>query len=365
MLAASKRIAEQEARLAELQGQSQVHQPSPATPSGMVPIYTKPNTPKRRKKPGAKKGHPGHRRKPPARIDEHKTHRLKRCSGCGGPLQRCERKRTRIIEDIPEEIEPVVTEHTIWRDYCPKCKKHVEPVVPDALPRAPGGSTVTTTYDYDGYGRLTWQVEDDDGGMTLTSKYYYSSFNEMTKSVDPRGVVRVMKYDYVGRLTQQYTLANLSLEGSESGNALEETQYTFNSNGHLEFVKVADDNGPFTPGSPAGWFETEYEYDIYGRRTKMIVEGTLETVYEYDNQNRIVKTTTPGGVWTKIERDGRGLQTAQVIGYDADTEVLRTEYEYDANGNLTKITEPSGRTTTYVYDMFDRRTKATVDEPQE
>ena len=136
MLSASKRIAEQEARLAELQRQSQAQQPSPSTPSGMVPIYTKPNTPKRRKKPGARKGHPGHRRKPPARIDEHKTHRLKRCPCCGGPLQRCERKRTRVIEDIPEEIKPVVTEHTIWRDYCPKCQKHIEPVVPDALPRA-------------------------------------------------------------------------------------------------------------------------------------------------------------------------------------------------------------------------------------
>ena len=129
LLAASKRIA-------ELQGASPAQPPSPATPSGMVPIYTKPNTPKRRKKPGAKEGHPGHRRNPPARIDEHKKHRLKRCPCCGGPLQRCQRKRTRTIEDIPEAIEPVVTEHTIWRDYCPKCKKHVEPVVPDALPRA-------------------------------------------------------------------------------------------------------------------------------------------------------------------------------------------------------------------------------------
>ena len=102
----------------------------------MRPIYTKPNTPKRRRKPGAKQGHPGHRRKQPERIDQRQTHRLKRCPCCGGPLQRCQRKRTRVIEDIPEEIEPVVTEHTIWRDYCPKCKKHVEPVVPDALPRS-------------------------------------------------------------------------------------------------------------------------------------------------------------------------------------------------------------------------------------
>jgi len=145
LMAASKRIA-------ELQGQSNDQPPCPSTPSGMVPIYTKPNTPKRRKRPGAKEGHPGHRRHTPTRIDQRKTHRLKRCPGCGGRLQRCQRKRTRTIEDIPEEIEPVVTEHTLHRDYCPKCKKHVEPVVPDAMPGATLGHHVIALTSWFHYG---------------------------------------------------------------------------------------------------------------------------------------------------------------------------------------------------------------------
>ena len=120
MLAVSKHIA-------ELQRWSQTQAPSPSTPSGMVPIYAKANASKRRKKPGAKPGHEGVRRERPVNIDERKTHRLKCCPHCEGPLQRCERSRRRIIEDIPEVIEPVVTEHTIHRDYCPKCKRHVEP----------------------------------------------------------------------------------------------------------------------------------------------------------------------------------------------------------------------------------------------
>jgi transposase len=121
-------------RIAELQrgGPS----PSPSTPSGMTPIYSKANTPKRRKKPGARAGHVGVRRAQPIEIDERKTHRLKCCPDCGGKLQRCHRSRTRIIEDLPEVIKPVVTEHTIHRDYCPQCKKDVEPVVPDAMPKA-------------------------------------------------------------------------------------------------------------------------------------------------------------------------------------------------------------------------------------
>ncbi|MBK8915082.1 MAG: IS66 family transposase [Phycisphaerales bacterium] len=49
--------------------------------------------------------------------------------------QRCNRRRTRITEDLPENIPPQVTEHTIHRDYCPNCRKDVEPGVPDAAAR--------------------------------------------------------------------------------------------------------------------------------------------------------------------------------------------------------------------------------------
>ena len=155
MLAVSRHIA-------ELQGLSQGQTPSPATPSGMVPIYTKPNASKRRKRPGAKAGHEGVRRERPVKIDERKTHRLNCCPHCEGPLQRCERSRTRIIEDIPEVIEPVVTEHTIHRDYCPKCKRHVEPVVPDAMPKAALGHQLIalTSWFHYGLGLTIDQVVD-------------------------------------------------------------------------------------------------------------------------------------------------------------------------------------------------------------
>ncbi len=136
--------------------------PSASTPSGMVPIYTKPNTPTRRKKPGAKPGHEGVRRERPTKVDERKTHRLKSCPDCGKALQRCQRTRTRIIEDIPETIEPVVTEHTIHRDYCAHCKKHVEPVVPDAMPKATLGHRLValTSWFHYGLGLTIDQVVD-------------------------------------------------------------------------------------------------------------------------------------------------------------------------------------------------------------
>ncbi len=70
----------------------------PATPSGQVPVYLKPSAKKRRKRSGAKPGHPGTRRSRPPKVDRQETHRLDRCPRCAGKLQPSSRTRTRVIE---------------------------------------------------------------------------------------------------------------------------------------------------------------------------------------------------------------------------------------------------------------------------
>lgn len=127
ILELSKQLAEQRGKTA-----SESHQ-TPATPSGMKPPYQKPSPKARKRRPGAKPGHPGSRRKTPERIDKRVKHRAKCCPDCGSRVKRCQETRTRYTEDIPD-IQPEVTEHTIHRDWCPKCKKLVAPRVPDALP---------------------------------------------------------------------------------------------------------------------------------------------------------------------------------------------------------------------------------------
>jgi transposase len=118
---------------------------SHAAPSGMKPPHVKPTTTgKRNKKPGRKQGHAGARRPkpPPERVDAHDEHQAARCPDCGGPLNRCAETRRRYIEDIPRDTRPVVTEHVIHRDWCPRCQKKVEPPVPDALRGSPLGHRV-------------------------------------------------------------------------------------------------------------------------------------------------------------------------------------------------------------------------------
>jgi hypothetical protein len=125
---------------------------SPATPSGMTPVHQKPSTKKRRKKPGRKAGHPGSRRPLPATIDVHQSHRAECCPHCAGRLTRCQQTRTRYTEDIPADLKPVVTEHTIHRDWCPSCQKSVEPRVPDALPGSTIGNRTLTMSAWLHYG---------------------------------------------------------------------------------------------------------------------------------------------------------------------------------------------------------------------
>ena len=59
-------------------------------------------------------------------------------------------------------IEPVVTEHTIYRDYCPRCQKDVEPVVPEAMPKATLGHHLValTSWFHYGLGLTIAQIVD-------------------------------------------------------------------------------------------------------------------------------------------------------------------------------------------------------------
>jgi transposase len=137
---------------ARLAGAPPEKPPSPSTPSGMVPVYEKPTVRRRRKKPGAKPGHPGARRQAPPQITRREEHPpLRSCPGCGSPLGEPAERRLRLIEDIPD-TEPEVTEHSIPRHWCAACRKFVEPAVADAMLGATFGHRLVTLSAWLHYG---------------------------------------------------------------------------------------------------------------------------------------------------------------------------------------------------------------------
>lgn len=151
LLALSKRIQEIEQR----------QTPSSSTPSGMIVSYQKPRAPKRRKKPGQKPGHVGTRRAPPPKVDRTEDHCLTQCPHCQSPVDpnKPTRTRKRVIEDLQEST-PEAVEHCVHGHWCPVCRKIVEPVVVDAMPKATIGhrALALTAWLHDGVGITLSQI---------------------------------------------------------------------------------------------------------------------------------------------------------------------------------------------------------------
>lgn len=108
---------------------------SPTTPSGMIPVYLKHVSRKRRKPPGRKAGHPGVARRSPIHIDHYEEHALQRCPTCQTPVGKPIKTYYRVIEDIPD-VKPEVTEHAVHGYWCGSCRKIVYPPIAHALPHA-------------------------------------------------------------------------------------------------------------------------------------------------------------------------------------------------------------------------------------
>ncbi len=114
----------------------------PSAPSGQTPPSARPTRKGRSKAKGARPGHPGQRRPMPTRVDRREEHTLSACPRCHGPGRPCRDTRTRVIEEIPADSTPGVTEHTIRRYCCPQGRDTVEPAGPDALPGSTSGLRV-------------------------------------------------------------------------------------------------------------------------------------------------------------------------------------------------------------------------------
>lgn len=202
-------------RIAELESNLPPESSAPSTPSGMIPPYQKePAKKKRGKKPGAKPGHKGHRRAQPERIDRQEEHRLDRCPDCGSELQRCNGThsiRSRIVEDIPQDLQCEVTEHILHRDYCPRCRKPVEPKVETVLPNASIGTRLLclTAYWHYALGITMAQILD-----TLTFHLQFTqSKGGLIQQWNALRIILQVWYESLMREIQQSAV----LHGDETG----------------------------------------------------------------------------------------------------------------------------------------------------
>lgn len=198
------------------------------------------------------------------------------------------------------------------------------------------------SYTYDKSGRIT-QTHFSDG--TLFSVKYDDVLNRVIETA-PDGVITTKQYNPFGFLVQEKT-----------HNALYE--YAYDNEGNL--VKVTDSEGN----------TTNYQYDAFGRNTKVIYPDDTSDSIDYNVVERMTTYTDAAGNKQREVRDLLGRTTSteewrnggftplQKLEYDLLGQVIasidgnqqRTEYTYDVMGRMTSVKDPKGEVTRYIYSL--------------
>jgi len=182
-----------------------------------------------------------------------------------------------------------------------------------------------TTFTYDAANRiLTRTVDSGTGGLRLTTTYTYDGEGRVTRVVEPNGRTTDTAYDRDGRITL-VTVDPVSV--NPNGLNLR-TQYTYDLAGHVLIVTEG-----YGSGNPR---RTQYVYDVLGRRTDEYVDPTslggtlnLHTQYKYDANGNLTRKIDASGASTWYVYD-----TANRLHYTVDALGGVTETTYDAENRI-------------------------------
>jgi RHS repeat-associated protein len=192
----------------------------------------------------------------------------------------------------------------------------------------PGGAqqTLTTTYTYDGNGRLTKTTYPDNS----TTQTVYNSIGRQVTTIDALNHQTTYQYDNDGRIAQ--------------------TNYPDNT---VE-LSVYDKNGNRTQFTDRTGVLTQYTYDLLNRLTQSSRGNSPLTINKtsYDAIGQVLTTTDPDNNVTTYAYDDAGRRTTVT---DALNHV--TTFGYDNAGNQTSVKDANQNVTTYVYDNANRRTQ--------
>ncbi len=213
-----------------------------------------------------------------------------------------------------------------------------------------------TAYTYNGFGQVT-SVTDPGNHLATTE---YDVRGKLTKATDASGAVTTYVYDSQGKLTSMTRPGNRT------------TTFTYDTRGNLATVT-----------DPAH-LTTSFGYDLLANVTSATDANGAVTTLAYDNVSRLTRMIDPFGRTTTYGYDPNGNQARETdalgnvthYAYNAQKKLERTtdalgnvthfDYSYGGCGNcggggnlLVSVTDARGYTTSFDYDVMNRKTQTT------
>jgi YD repeat-containing protein len=210
----------------------------------------------------------------------------------------------------------------------------------------------STTYLYDGLGRVTSKTVWNSSGNTTTTTTQYDDAGGHTIVTFASGLVSTSTYNHANELISSTNVG----PGSQ---ALGTTTYAYDGDGRLRMVTDADANKSYIL------------YDAAGRKVADIDADGEMTEYVYDNSSNLVETIaysqrlSATTIATLVDQSGNpanvslaALKTSIGRGTAPDLSTDRVSINvYDVAGRLSATVDGTGSITGYVYDGLNHVTQ--------
>jgi RHS repeat-associated protein len=190
------------------------------------------------------------------------------------------------------------------------------------------------------------RVIDPDG---REQTWTYTNYGAVQEWKDRDGIVTRYESDSEGRIWRSER--NGMLNASVTGSLIHEIEYDLDG-------RISALAGPHLKQDGTA-LRTEFDYDDWGRRTRVLQntndEGAFEYTTVYDLAGLEIWSSNPGGAKTKTERDllGRPVVITDPIGRQATQ-------RFDANGNRIEFVDETGLRSCWYYVTGDRLVEQSI-----